>query len=47
MAVFECGLLAVLYRDWRLWLIHILTLVVRRRSHDRDDEALPDPTEPC
>jgi predicted RND superfamily exporter protein len=27
MAVFECGLLAVLYRDWRLWLIHIMTLV--------------------
>ena len=27
MAVFELGLLALLYRDWRLWLIHIATLV--------------------
>jgi predicted exporter len=26
MAVFEAGLLAFLYRDWRLWLIHLLTL---------------------
>ncbi|HSH39043.1 MAG TPA: MMPL family transporter, partial [Chthoniobacterales bacterium] len=26
MAVFEIGLLALLYRDWRLWIIHILTL---------------------
>ncbi len=26
MALFEGVLLAVLYRDWRLWLIHILTL---------------------
>ena len=26
MAVFEGGLLALLYRDWRLWLIHLLTL---------------------
>ncbi|MDQ6655432.1 MAG: MMPL family transporter, partial [Verrucomicrobiota bacterium] len=28
MAVFEGGLLALLYRDWRLWLIHIATLVL-------------------
>ena len=28
MAVFECGLLAWLYRDWRLLLIHIATLVM-------------------
>ena len=27
MAIFEGGLLALLYRDWRLWVIHILTLV--------------------
>ncbi len=27
MAVFEGGLLAFLYRDWRLWLIHVATLV--------------------
>ncbi|MGI8821205.1 MAG: MMPL family transporter [Chthoniobacterales bacterium] len=27
MAIFEGGLLALLYRDWRLWLIHIATLV--------------------
>jgi uncharacterized membrane protein YdfJ with MMPL/SSD domain len=26
MALFEGALLALLYRDWRLWLIHILTL---------------------
>ena len=26
MAVFEAALLAFLYRDWRLWLIHLLTL---------------------
>ena len=26
MAVFEGALLAFLYRDWRLWLIHLLTL---------------------
>lgn len=26
MAVFEGGLLALLYRDWRLWLIHVATL---------------------
>lgn len=26
MAIFEGGLLALLYRDWRLWLIHLLTL---------------------
>jgi uncharacterized protein len=26
MAVFEIGLLALLYRDWRLWIIHIVTL---------------------
>ena len=28
MAVFEIGLLALLYRDWRLWLIHIATLAL-------------------
>lgn len=28
MAIFEGGLLAVLYRDWRLWLIHIATLIL-------------------
>jgi len=28
MAVFELGLLALLYRDWRLWLIHVATLVL-------------------
>lgn len=27
MAIFEGALLAFLYRDWRLWLIHIATLV--------------------
>lgn len=27
MALFEGGLLAFLYRDWRLWLIHVATLV--------------------
>ena len=27
MAIFEGGLLAFLYRDWRLWLIHVATLV--------------------
>ncbi len=27
MAIFEGGLLAYLYRDWRLWLIHVATLV--------------------
>jgi predicted exporter len=28
MAVFDAGLLAVLYRDWRLWLIQIATLIM-------------------
>ncbi|HEV8185560.1 MAG TPA: MMPL family transporter [Chthoniobacterales bacterium] len=28
MAIFEGGLLALLYRDWRLWLIHIATLIM-------------------
>ena len=28
MAIFEIGLLALLYRDWRLWIIHILTLTL-------------------
>jgi uncharacterized protein len=28
MAVFEIGLLAFLYRDWRLWIIHIATLAL-------------------
>jgi predicted RND superfamily exporter protein len=28
MAFFDASLLAVLYRDWRLWLIQILTLVL-------------------
>ena len=28
MAVFEIGLLALLYRDWRLWLIHLATLAL-------------------
>lgn len=28
MAIFEIGLLAWLYRDWRLWLIHIATLTL-------------------
>ncbi len=28
MAIFEGGLLAFLYRDWRLWLIHVATLVL-------------------
>ena len=27
MAVFEGALLAVLYRDWRLWVIHVATLI--------------------
>ena len=27
MAIFEGGLLAYLYRDWRLWCIHVATLV--------------------
>ncbi len=27
MAVFEGGLLAYLYRDWRLWCIHVATLI--------------------
>jgi predicted exporter len=27
MAVFEGALLALLYRDWRLWVIHIATLI--------------------
>ncbi|CAN5224976.1 hypothetical protein BH20VER2_BH20VER2_05910 [soil metagenome] len=26
MAIFEAGLLALLYRDWRLWLIQVLSL---------------------
>jgi predicted RND superfamily exporter protein len=28
MAMFDAGLLAVLYRDWRLWLIQIATLIM-------------------
>ncbi len=28
MAIFEGGLLAFLYRDWRLWLIHVATLIL-------------------
>ena len=28
MAFFDASLLAVLYRDWRLWLIQIMTLVL-------------------
>lgn len=28
MAVFDAGLLAVLYRDWRLWLIQVATLAM-------------------